>query len=54
MRWSLIHGEGFSIWSGACQDCGATVSCRSNPLPNQADIAGDAVAVDCPVPPRSE
>lgn len=31
-----------------CQVCNAEVQCLTRPLPNQIDIAGEAVAVNCP------
>ena len=30
-----------------CKYCGKTVVVNSNPLPNEADITGSAVAVSC-------
>ncbi len=31
-----------------CQDCPAEVQVLSQPAPNEIDISGEAVAIDCP------
>ena len=31
-----------------CVRCGAEVDCNTKPLPNEIDIGGEAVAVNCP------
>jgi hypothetical protein len=33
--------------SASCKRCNATVTINTNPLPNDTDIAGKAVAVNC-------
>ena len=33
----------------SCLDCPATVQVLSHPAPNQIDIGGEAVALNCPV-----
>lgn len=32
---------------GTCRYCGADVACNTRPLPNEAEIGGSAVAVNC-------
>lgn len=34
--------------TAACKQCGASVTVSPRPLPNEANIAGRAVAADCP------
>jgi hypothetical protein len=34
--------------------CTAIAVVITHPLPNEIDIGGDAVAMDCPVPPEEE
>jgi hypothetical protein len=33
---------------GTCRTCGAEVQCLLHPAPNQIDIGGEAVALNCP------
>ena len=48
-RGHTLTWENFSDkWAlGSC-DCGAEVTVRTNPLPNEIDIGGDAVAINHP------
>lgn len=48
MRWSTHHGEGRTLRIGVCIRCEAQVSCNTRPRPNEIDIGGDAVAINCP------
>ena len=41
------HGEYRSVQSAVCETCGAGVSISTRPLPNEIDIGGSAVAVNC-------
>ena len=41
------HGEGRSLQNGSCRGCGMEVQINSKPLPNQIDIGGEAVALNC-------
>lgn len=44
---SPIHGERTSVQYGECSNCGAGVHINMNPLPNDINIGGVAVAVCC-------
>jgi|SRR5580704_291006 hypothetical protein len=35
------------VGSAICKDCNATITINTNPLPNEIDIAGTAVAMGC-------
>lgn len=35
-----------------CRNCGMTVTVNTRPAPNQIDIGGEAVALNCPNPAR--
>ena len=41
------HGEYRSVQSAECAACGATVSVSTRPMPNEIDVGGSAVAVNC-------
>lgn len=41
------HGERASIQGGYCPVCGMMVQLITNPLPNQIDVGGEAVALGC-------
>ena len=46
--WSAPHrGEYRSVQYAECCKCGASVSISTNPLPNEIDIGGSAVAIGC-------
>ena len=49
---SPIHGERTSIQRGECSNCGAGVQINMNPLPNDIDIGGVAIAVYCKKQPK--
>jgi len=34
-------------WSSKCKICGKEVHLNDNPLPNEIDISGEAVALNC-------
>ena len=42
------HGERNSLQTGYCIICSAWVQVNTLPLPNQIDIGGPAVALNCP------
>lgn len=45
INWSVINYEkGYAY--GECH-CGAWVQCRTNPAPNQIDIGGSAMGINC-------
>jgi len=44
---SLARGIDFAIWT--CSVCGAGVQVLTHPQPNEIDIGGPAVALNCPV-----
>lgn len=46
MIWTEIRADK-GIANGHCVVCGAQVQCLLNPAPNQIDIAGSAVAINC-------
>lgn len=41
----IIHPNGAAYTT--CIACGGSVSVRTNPLPNEIDIGGELVAIDC-------
>lgn len=44
-RFSIQHyGRAYA----RCENCNASVCVNTRPMPNQIDIGGDAVAVNCP------
>jgi len=43
----FIQSEDHTYASSECNLCGAVVAVRTNPLPNEIDIGGEAVAVHC-------
>jgi hypothetical protein len=45
----LGRWEEHETWATAkCRDCPAQVTVNTKPMPNEIDIGGDAVAVNCP------
>jgi len=49
VRWMAPHhGEHRSYQNAECVDCGASVTVNTCPMPNEIDIGGDAVVVNCP------
>jgi hypothetical protein len=48
LRWSLYHGQQKSIWTGTCVHCEAWVQVNTHPVPNETNIAGPAIAMNCP------
>jgi len=42
------HQCGETIAWRRCRVCGAAVSIKTNPMPNEIDIGGEAVAMTCP------
>lgn len=38
-----------TLYRSACRTCGAEADINSKPAPNQTDIAGPAVAENCPI-----
>jgi hypothetical protein len=47
-KWNIFHGESRSLANNECTVCGAEVQCNSRPMPNQIEIGGDALALNCP------
>jgi hypothetical protein len=49
MRWipAISHGERRELQTGVCTRCDATVHLNTRPLPNEIDIGGEAVALNC-------
>jgi hypothetical protein len=55
MTWSLRHSEfgglapglGRSVLIGVCVRCEAQAVCNAAPVPNDIDISGEAVALNC-------
>lgn len=45
--WSLHVSRGRTIYVGICSRCEMTVSVTTHPAPNEAEVAGDAVALNC-------
>lgn len=46
-RFGFVLQANRMIGNSLCRDCGASVTINTNPMPNQIDIGGSAVAVDC-------
>ena len=46
-RWLKDGAEHHSQGNSVCKDCAASVTVRTHPEPNQSDIAGEAVALNC-------
>lgn len=42
----LVHQDTYTGFA-SCAHCGATVTFRTHPAPNQAHIVGSAVAIGC-------
>lgn len=48
MEWSApYHGESRSLQHASCSVCGLEVHIRMNPLPNEIEVGGEAVALNC-------
>jgi hypothetical protein len=49
MHWipAISHGEQRELQTGVCRYCDATVHLNTRPLPNEIDIGGEAVALNC-------
>lgn len=47
MRWSTYHGESRSLRIGVCRRCEMSVTCNARPAPNDIEIGGEAVALNC-------
>lgn len=43
VRTSATH----PVWSTQCMDCHAFMQVNTNPYPNEIDIGGSAVAINC-------
>ena len=41
------HGEHRSYQIGECDTCGMQVCVNTRPMPNEIDIGGEAVALNC-------
>jgi len=43
------HRDGYwlNTWIAECRECGMTVYACKNPMPNETNVFGPAVAVDC-------
>ena len=41
------HSESKSIQTGICKLCGREVQINTKPLPNEIDIGGEALALNC-------
>jgi hypothetical protein len=50
MKWGSVYGraDGPKSRNAECRKCGAFVTVHESPAPNQIDIGGEAVAVNCP------
>jgi hypothetical protein len=46
-KWATYHRESRSLANNACKVCEDWVQCNSNPAPNDIDIGGPAVALNC-------
>jgi hypothetical protein len=48
-NWNIYHSERNSVANSKCILCGLELQCNSNPLPNQIDISGNALALNCAI-----
>jgi len=46
-KWEDFRGKSRNISHNKCQICGKEVQVNDNPLPNEIDIGGEAVALGC-------
>ena len=46
-RFQYIINGGWIRGGSKCKKCGKYVTINTNPLPNQIEIGGDAVALNC-------
>ena len=47
--WRVFPGKSRTICNAKCEVCGAEVQCNDHPLPNEIEIGGTAVALNCPI-----
>jgi hypothetical protein len=47
MRWSKPSNDGHRMY-GECRSCGMQVVLLDTPMPNEIEIGGEAVALNCP------
>ena len=48
LAWSgPYHGESRSVEYAECERCEAFVSVSTRPMPNEIDVGGSAVAINC-------
>jgi hypothetical protein len=47
MRWSKPNDTGHRL-CGECRHCGHLVIVLDNPMPNECEIMGEALALNCP------
>lgn len=51
MQWAAPwHGESKSTQMGTCRRCGMEVHLNTRPMPNEIDVMGEAVALNCTKP----
>ena len=54
-RFGFVLQPNRMVGNSLCRKCGAGVTINTNPMPNQIDIGGRAVAVNCePLPAEDE
>ncbi len=46
-KWNVYHGEFRTLSNNECVHCGKWVQCNTNPIANQIDIGGNALAENC-------
>ena len=46
--WREVVVNGTTVIDIRCKRCGMESRANARPMPNQTDIAGEAVALDCP------
>jgi hypothetical protein len=52
LRWSGPAHQDVRLQYADCRNCRAWVAIRVYPQPNEIDVGGNAVALDCPIPGR--
>jgi len=49
--WNVLGGDCYSL---ECKDCKMSVMVKENPLPNEINVGGEAVALNCVKPVKEK
>jgi hypothetical protein len=50
-NWDILGGDCYSL---VCKDCNMEVMVKEHPLPNEIEIGGEAVALNCVKPAKKK